>query len=165
MTSTRIAVATLAGTIALLAGCEHKPVPPPIPEPPQQVVTGSTFNLRTPLAFPAGGNELVFQNERLVPAANVSREMPACRLVPEPGAARTIAPGRITVGAVNYDQQEIGATSGMTSVTRIALSSAPGRPGYTLNCGWPPGGVGRGFISTEQIFNAIGGQFSMDLLR
>jgi len=165
MNPMRSSAAAVAAALALLAACEHKPVPPPIPGPPQQVVTGSTFHLRSPLAFPAGGNELVFQNESLVPAATVSREMPACRFVPEAGAPRTIAPGRLTVGSVNYDQREIGTTAGMTSVTRIALAPAPGRPGYTLSCGWPPGAPARGFVSTEQIFNAIGGQFSLDLLR
>jgi len=50
-------------------------------------------------------------------------------------------------------------------VTRISLAAPAGRPGYTLSCGWPAGGPARGFMNADQIFNAIGGQFSMDLLR
>jgi hypothetical protein len=149
---------------ALLAACQHTPAPP-TPGPPQQVETGSTFNLRSPLAFPAGNPELLFQNERLVTAAKLSREMHYCRLTPDSGAPTTIPPGRLTVGAVSYDVQETGAAGGMTAVTRIALADQPGRPGYTMQCGWPVGGPARGFMNADQIFNAIGGQFSMDLLR
>jgi hypothetical protein len=54
----------------------------------------------------------------------------------------------------------------MVSVTRIALSSDATRAGYIMSCGWPPGAPARGFVSTEQIYNAIGGKyFSMNLLR
>jgi hypothetical protein len=154
----------LLGAVALLAACEHSPNPP-IPEPPQQVETGSRFTLGTPLTFPAGSSELLFQNEQLVPAGKVAREMPYCKLVPESGARGTIPPGTFTVGSVNYDEREVGTTSGMTRVTRIALTADASRQGYTLSCGWPAGAPARGFLSTEQIFNAIGGQFSMNLLR
>jgi hypothetical protein len=147
-----------------LTACAQKPSPP-IPEPPQQVETGSRFVLGTPLSFPAGGAELLFQNERLVTAATLSREMPYCRLAPEPGAARTLAPGRFTVGAVTYDEQGSGGSGGMVSLTRIALSADASRPGYLLSCGWAAGAASRGFVTTQQIFDAIGGQFSMDLLR
>jgi len=154
-----------AGAAALLAGCEHRP-PPPIAAPPQQVETGSAFTLAAPLAFPPGSAELLFQNEQVVLAGRLARDQPFCKLAPEAGASRTIAPGRLTVGSVNYDEREIGTTSGMTSVTRIALSGDPSRPGYTLSCGWPPGAPPRGFVSTEQIYNAIGGKyFTMSLQR
>lgn len=154
----------LFGAVTLLAACEHSPNPP-IPEPPQQVETGSRFTLRTPLSFPADSSEVLFQNEQLVAAAKLSREMPYCKLVPESGARGTIPPGTFTVGSVNYDEREIGTTSGMTRVTRIALTADASRQGYTLSCGWPAGASARGFVSTDQIFNAIGGQFSMNLLR
>jgi hypothetical protein len=154
------------GAAAMVAACEHRPSPPPIAAPPQQVVTGSTFSLATPLSFPPGSAELLFQNEQVVPPAKLARDQPVCRLAPEAGAQRTIAPGNLTVGAVNYDEREIGTTSGMTRVTRIALTGDPSRPGYTLSCGWPPGAPARGFVSTEQIYNAIGGKyFTMNLLR
>ena len=134
--------------------------------PPQQVETGSKFVLATPLSFPAGSAELFFQNEQVVPAGKLSRDMPYCKLTPESGAAAPIAPGTFTVGAVNYDEREIGTTSGMVSVTRIALSADPSRPGYTLLCGWPAGAPMRGFVTTQQIYNAIGGKyFTMNLLR
>jgi hypothetical protein len=149
---------------ALLAACQHASKPPVLP-PPQQVETGSTFNLYSLLAFPDGSSELLFQNERVVTAASLSREMPYCQLTPDSGAPRTIAAGKLTVGAVTYDEREVGATGAMTAVTRISLATQAGRPGYTLSCGWPAGGPARGFVNAEQIFNAIGGQFSMDLLR
>ena len=153
------------GAVVLLVACQHSP-DPPIPQPPQQVETGSRFALGTPLTFPAGSSELLFQNEQLVPAGKLSREMPFCKLVPESGARGTVPPGSFTVGSVNYDEREVGTTSGMTSVTRIALTADASRQGYTLSCGWPPGAPARGFVSTEQIYNAIGGKyFTMNLLR
>lgn len=156
--------AVLCGAIALVAACQHHP-DPGIPAPPQQVQTGSRFALRTPLEFPTGDAGLLFQNEQVVAPAKLSREMPYCRLRPDNGGAGTLPAGKLTVGSVNYDEREAGTAGGMVSVTRIALATAPDRPGYTLSCGWPQGASGRGFVNTQQIFNAIGGQFSMDLLR
>lgn len=159
-----LAAAVLA-TLALLAACEHQPTAP-IAMPPQQVETGSRFTLATPLSFPPGSSELLFQNEQVVPLGKLSRDMPYCKLTSESGSTGPIAPGSFTVGAVNYDEREIGTTSGMVSVTRIALSADPNRSGYTLLCGWPQGAPMRGFVTTEQIYNAIGGKyFTMNLLR
>ena len=166
MNRRRILTGAVVGAAALLAACEHRSPPPAIPMPPQQVETGSTFTLATPLSFPPGSSELLFQNEQLVPPGKLARDMPFCKLVPEIGAPASLPAGNFTVGAVNYDEREIGTTSGMTSVTRIALSSDPRRPGYTLSCGWPEGAPARGFVTTEQIYNAIGGKyFTMNLAR
>jgi hypothetical protein len=148
-----------------LVACEHRPTATTPTPPPQQVETGSTFHLRSPLAFPAGSSELLFQNEQVVTAAQLSRDMPYCRLRPDGGAPRAIPPGHLTVGAVNYDEREIGSTSEMVNVTRVALSAGVTQSRYALSCGWPAGAPSRAFVTTEQIFNAIGGQFSMDLLR
>ena len=127
---------------------------------------GSKFFLATPLSFAPGSREILFQNEQVVPAGKLSRNMPYCKLTSDSGATTPIAPGAFTVGAVNYDEREIGTTSGMVSVTRIALSADPSQAGYTLVCGWPPGAAPGGFVSTEQIYNAIGGKyFTMNLLR
>lgn len=164
MSRSQVSSGVLCGAIALLTACAQRPAAP-VPTPPQQVDTGSRFHLRTPLTFPAGSSELLFQNEQLVPVGKLSKDMPFCKLVPESGAARTIPPGNFTVGSVNYDEQEIGTTTGLVKVTRIALSSDPKRPGYTLSCGWPQGAPAGAFVTTQQIYNAIGGQFSMDLLR
>jgi hypothetical protein len=165
MDRSRLIGGALLAALAFLAACGHSP-DPPIPEPPQQIISGSTFTLAAALAFPAGSSELVFQNEQLVPAARLARDQPYCKLVADPGAARTVPAGKLTVGSVNYDEREVGTTSGMTSVTRIALAGDPAKAGYTLNCGWPPGAPARGFLSTEQIYNAIGGKyFTMNLLR
>jgi hypothetical protein len=162
----RIQTRAVLGAAALLAACEHRLPPPPIAAPPQQVQTGSTFTLATPLSFPPESSELLFQNEQLVPAGKLARDMPYCKLAPESGAARALPPGNLTVGSVNYDERETGTTSGMTSVTRIALSADPARPGYTLSCGWAAGAPARGFVSTQQIYDAIGGKyFTMNLLR
>jgi hypothetical protein len=165
MNRKRIPGIASVGAVVLVVACQHSPNPP-IPEPPQQVETGSRFTLGTPLSFPAGSSELLFQNEQLVAAAKLSRDMPYCKLAPESGARTAIPPGTFTVGSVNYDEREVGTTSGMTSVTRIALSADASRQGYTLSCGWPPGAPARGFATTEQIYNAIGGKyFTMNLLR
>jgi hypothetical protein len=154
----------LAGTLTLLGGCQH-PAPTAPPAPPQQVETGSRFHLRTPLTFPAGNPELLFQNLQVVNAARLSKGMPFCSLKPAKGAGPVIQPGRYTVGAVSYDEKEIGTTSAMLSATRIALGAEAGQSTYALSCGWPEGAPSRGFLTTQQIYNAIGGQFSMDLLR
>ncbi|MGH8649892.1 MAG: hypothetical protein ACREUP_11400, partial [Burkholderiales bacterium] len=107
-----------------------------------------------------------FQNEQLVTAARLSRDMHYCKFVPDANAPRTVPPGSLTVRSVDYDEREIGAANAMVSVTRIVLSPAANRPGYTLSCGWPAGAPARGFMTAQQIYNAIGGQFfSMDLLR
>jgi hypothetical protein len=164
MTRKSIPWAVAWAAIALLAACQSSTAPPP-PEPPRQVETGSRFNLLAPLAFPAGRDELFFQNQRQISAAAVTRDQPLCWLVPQPGAARNLPPGPLTVGNVMYDRREIGTTGAVQSVTRIDLAPAAGRPGYTLSCGLPAGAPSGGFVSSEQIFNAIGGQFSMDLLR
>ena len=166
MNTRRNPAVAMLGALALLAACEHQQPPLPIAMPPQQVETGSRLTLATPLAFPPGSSEVLFQNEQVVPPARLSRDMPYCKLTSESGSTAPIAPGTFTVGAVNYDEREIGTTSGMMSVTRIALSTDPSHSGYTLLCGWPQGSAMRGFVSTEQIYNAIGGKyFTMNLLR
>jgi len=157
--------AALTGSVALLVACEHAPPYSAVPAPPQQVQVDSRIVLRSPLTFPPGGTELLFQNEQLVPAGKLSRDMPFCRLTPQGGAPRVLQPATFTVAGVTYGEREVGATGAMTSVTRIALTPDPKLPGYTMSCGWPEGTASRGFVNTEQIFNAIGGQFSMDLLR
>lgn len=157
--------AALAAVLALLAGCQHRPPTPLAPEPPRQVETGSTFVLNQPLAFAAGSSELLFQNQQIVVPGQVKPGAPLCRLIAAPGAARSLAPGRLAVGPVSYEEREIGATAAMSSPTRIALVPAPGQPGYTMSCGWPPGAGAGGFLTTQQIYDAIGGHFSMDLLR
>jgi hypothetical protein len=151
--------------VAILAGCQNHAGTVAIPAPPQQVETGSKFVLRTPLAFPAGAGEILFQNEQLVPAGKLDRNMPYCKLAPLTDPPRAVSPGTFTVGAVNYDEREIGTGSGMVKVTRIELAADAKQPGYALSCGWPAGASGRTFVSSDQIFNAIGGQFSMNLLR
>lgn len=154
----------LGGALTVLGGCQH-PAPTAPPAPPQQVETGSRFHLRTPLTFPAGNPELLFQNLQVVNAGKLSKDMPFCSLKPAKGAGPVIQPGRYTVGAVSYDEKEIGTTSAMLSVTRIALGAEAWPSTYALSCGWPEGAPSRGFLTTQQIYNAIGGQFSMDLLR
>jgi hypothetical protein len=154
----------LSGALALLVGCQHT-APPPTQAPPQQVESGSRFVLRTPLTFPAGNPELLFQNEQLVGAGKLSPNMPYCRLKPAKGAAGVIQPGTYTAGAVDYDEKEAGSTGAMVSVTRIALGPDAKQSTYALSCGWPEGAPSRAFVTTQQIYNAIGGHFSMNLLR
>lgn len=155
---------TLLATVTLLAACAQKPAAP-LPIPPQQVETGSRFVVRSPLVFPPGSAELIFQGGQVIGPAQLAQDVPHCRLNPEPGAPRSIPPGRLTVGSVEYDERGAGSAGRMVSVTRIALLAEANRPGYTMSCGWPAGAPARGFVSTEQIFAAIGGSFSMDLLR
>lgn len=151
----------LCGAALVAAGCQSQAPPfSSIPTPPQQVETGSRFVLRTPLQFPPGG-ELVFQNEQLVAGGKAAPNMPFCRLRPTGTGAAPMPPGTYTVGAISYDQQD-GA---MTNVTRITLGADPKKPTHALACGSPAGMASQGFLTTQQIYNAIGGQFSMDLLR
>ncbi|HSD54798.1 MAG TPA: hypothetical protein VLC47_11570 [Burkholderiales bacterium] len=157
------ALLALSGALALLVGCQHtQPTPP---APPQQVESGSHFVLRAPLTLPVGNAELLFQNQQLVGAAKLSRDMPYCRLKPAKGVTGVIQPGTYTVSAVDYDEKEIGLTSAMLNVTRIALGPDSKQSTYALSCGWPEGAPSRAFVTTQQIYNAIGGHFSMDLLR
>lgn len=154
----------LPGALALLVGCQHA-APPVAPVPPQQVESGSRFVLRTQLNFPTANSELLFQNQQLLGAGKLVPNMPYCRLTPAQGAAGVMQPGTYTVSSVQYDEKEFGATSAMASVTRIALGPNARQSTYALSCGWLTGGPSPAFVTTEQIYNAIGGQFSMDLLR
>ena len=72
------------------------------------LVAGSTFTLAAPLDFPAGSSELLFQNEQLVPVAKLARDQPYCKLGADPGAARTVPAGKLTVGSVHHDERGIG---------------------------------------------------------
>jgi len=154
----------LPGALALLVGCQHAATPV-APAPPQQVESGSRLVLRTPLNFPAANAELLFQNQQLVDAGKLAPSMPYCRIKPAPGAAGVMRPGTYTVSTVQYDEREVGATSAMVGVTRIALGPDARQWTYALSCGWLAGGPSPAFVTTQQIYNAIGGHFSMDLLR
>jgi hypothetical protein len=149
----------------VMAACQHTPPPPLPPAAPQQVETGSTFTLLTPLTFPTGRSELLFQGQRQVTADAASKNLPYCKLVPQTGAAGVLAPGSFRVSNVSYDERESGNSSAMFSLTRIVLVSSANQSSYTLTCGWPGATAGPAFLNTEQINSAIGGQFSMQLLR
>jgi len=148
----------------MVAACQSTtPTIPPLP--PQQVESGSTITLLAPLTFPTGRSELLFQGQRQVSAASLSKSLPYCKLVPLVGAPHSLTPGPMKVGQVSYDERESGDTSAMYSVTRIGLMPAPNQPGYTLSCGWPEASSSSSFLTTEQIYSAIGGQFTMQLKR
>jgi hypothetical protein len=159
--ATRVAAAFAA---VMIAACQHT-TPPAPPLPPQQVESGSTLTLLAPLTFSTGRSELLFQGQRQVSAAALSKTLPYCRLVPQVGASHSLTPGPMKVGKVSYDERESGDTSAMFSVTRIGLTSALNQPGYTLSCGWPEASSSPSFLTTEQIYSAIGGQFTMQLQR
>jgi hypothetical protein len=147
----------------IVAACQRTPMPLP-PLPPQEVESGSTMTLLVPLTF-ASGSELLFQGQRQVSPTALANTRPYCKLVPLVGASRSLKPGPMKVGKVDYEERESGQTSAMYSVTRIALTAAPNQPGYTLSCGWPETGSSAEFLTTEQIYSAIGGQFTMQLQR
>jgi len=73
----------VAAAALLAAACQHA-APPPDPAPPQQVETGSAFNLQSPLVFPAGSSELLFQNERVVSMGDLA-------IAPKKTAAKKVA--------------------------------------------------------------------------
>lgn len=160
------AAAKTAGTFAalMIAACQSTPPALP-PLPPQQIESGSTITLLAPLTFPTGRSELLFQGQKQVSAAALSKTLPYCKLVPLVGAPHSLTPGPMWVGKVIYDERESGDTSAMFSVTRIGLTPAPNQPGYTLSCGWPEASSSASFLTTEQIYSAIGGQFTMQLQR
>ena len=146
------------------AACKTAPQALP-PAPPQQVETGSTFTLLSPLTFPASPSQLLFQYGSLVSASAISPSSPHCKLVPHAGAPHSLLPGPLTVGSVSYDERESGTGNAMFSITRITLSASPTQPGYTMSCGWSAPLASPNFVSTEQIDNAIRGQFTIQLLR
>ena len=155
--------AAVLAIMGCVAACKHTAAPPP--SPPQQVETGSTFTLLAPLTFPNGRSELLFQGQRQVNADALARNLPYCKLVPQAGAPRALVPGSFRVGSVTYDERESGDSNAMLSITRITLVPGANLPGYTMSCGWPAATSGPAFLTTEQIYNALGGQFSMQLLR
>jgi len=155
-------IAVFAAAI-VVAACQHA-APTSAPSPPRQVETGSTFTLLTPLTFPPGRSELLFQGQRQVNADALVKNLPYCKLVPLSGAARALTPGSFTVGNVSYDERESGDGGAMFKLTRISLVASANQSGYTMTCGWPVAS-GQAFLTTDQIYNAIAGQFSMQLLR
>ena len=151
---------------ALLAvACQSAPPDPLVPLPPQQVETGSTFTLLAPLTFAPNMTEIVFQGQRVVAAQAIVRNRPYCRLLPQSGASRSVQAGNFIVKGVAYDERESGSAGSMLSVTRITLAPVANQPGYVLSCGWPEASAAPAFVTTEQIYDAIGGQFTMQLLR
>lgn len=152
-----------AATVALTA-CHTAPPAPP-PTPPQQVEAGSTFTLLTPLTFPSARAELYFQGQRQVTRDALGQTEPYCKLTPQTGAPLSLSPGPMKVRSVTYDERELGDTSAMFGITRIALLATPNQPGYTMSCGFPQATSTPVFVSTEQIYNAIAGRFTMQLLR
>ena len=154
----------LVFTAALLAACQHQ-APTVPPSPPQQIESGSTLTLLTPLTFSGGRSELLFQGQRQVSAEALSKNLPYCKLVSLVGAAHSLTPGPMKVGNVSYDERESGEGSAMFSITRIALGAGSQQPGYKMSCGWPMPTPSPAFLTTEQIYSAIGGPFSMQLQR
>ena len=148
-----------------LAACQHQPSPTLPPLPPQQIETGSTLNLLAPLTFPAGRSELLFQAQKQVAAEALSPTLPYCKLVSPLAGAHSVTAGPMTVTGVNYDEREAGQSSAMFSMTRISLSAGSQSSGYEMRCGWPRPSSNPAFLTTEQIYGAIGGQFSMQLRR
>ena len=155
---------TVIFTAVWLAACQHQAptIPPP---PPQQVESGSTLTLLTPVTFSSGRSELLFQGQKQVSAEALSKNSPYCKLVSLSGSAHSLTPGPMKVGNVSYDERESGEGSAMFSITRISLIAGSQQPGYKMSCGWPMPTPNPAFLTTEQIYSAIGGQFSMQLQR
>ena len=162
--SSRLAAAVAPLLAAgILTACEAPPSLPPLP--PQQVETGSTFTLLSPLTFGAAQSQLLFQEGRIVGGSALAPDRPYCKLVPQAGAPHSLLPGPLRVGNVTYDERESGTGSAMFGITRIALLASPSQPGYTMSCGWSTATSSADFVSTEQIDSAIRGHFTMQLLR
>jgi len=155
---------TVVFTAVWLAACQHQAptIPPP---PPQQVESGSTLTLLTPLTFSSGRSELLFQGQKQVSAEALSKNLPYCKLAPLSGSAHSLTPGPMTVRNVSYDERDAGEGSAMVSITRISLIAGSQQLGYKMSCGWPMPTPNPAFLTTEQIYGAIGGQFSMQLQR
>jgi hypothetical protein len=177
VTSSSVKWCGVLATAGALLGCDSPgPLKPPVapPQPllappvvtpadPLRMESGAKLTLRVPLAFPTGANTLYFQNNQLVSAAGIAPELPYCRLTPTGAATpRVLEPGTVTVGSVDYDEKEVGATGRAAMVTRIALLD-PKQSRYAMSCQWPEGGPTRGFLTAPQIQGAIGAFFSMAL--
>jgi len=159
----RRAVGALA-LAALLVACQQKKVDIDVPPVPDNIQRGDTLVLASPLTLPPNA-PLVFQRERIVPAAGVAWDVPYCALDAVGGAPRSLQPGRFPVGAVYYDERGPGGVGGSNAVTTIAMG-APGNPAarsYDLRCGWPAGSTSTGLVSIQQIFNAIGSAFTLSV--
>jgi hypothetical protein len=153
----RAPLAAVAATL-LLGACQHqKPVDAPMA--PTNIQRGDTMLLAVPLAWPQGAQEIVFQNERIVPRPAVARDVPYCALSPVGNAPRSLAPGPLTVREVVYDERGTSGPGGTNSVTRVTMARA--EAAYAMNCGWPAGSRAGSFVSIGQIFNAVGSAFSL----
>jgi len=159
-------VAALCGAFLAGGGCQQKaPGISTIASPPQQVAAGSRFDLRVPLDFPPQSREIFFQNGKIAGGVGLAAYEPYCRLRPIGAQPATMPPGTYVVSAVDYDERETWSGRAQRNVTRITLGAEARSPAYALSCGWPEGAPAQGFLTTQQIYNAIGGQFSMDIPR
>ncbi|MGE5161752.1 MAG: hypothetical protein ACM3O5_09610 [Betaproteobacteria bacterium] len=162
ITGTKFTGAFLVGT-ALLAGCQHQP--PAVTPPPQNVEAGSTITLLAPLTFPAGGAELLFQGLKQVTPETLATSMPVCKLRSPLSGPSSLTPGPMKVTSVRYDELEAGRSGGMFGITTIMLAAGANQPDYEMRCGWLLPSAGPATLNSQQIYDAIGGQFSMQLLR
>lgn len=162
ITGTTAASALLVLTTCL-AGCQHQPVA--VTPPPQQVETGSTITLVTPLTFPAGRSELLFQGLKQVTPQALAPTLPVCKLRSSLSGPSSLTPGPMKVVDVRYDELEAGQSGGMFGITTIVLAVGPGQPNYQMRCGWLVPLPVPATLTSQQIYDAIGGQFTMQLLR
>jgi hypothetical protein len=158
MTFKSMRVAAFAAA-AVLAACQHQ-APVQMPVLPDNIQTGDTLVLAAPLSW-SGGGDIIFQNERPVAAAAVMPDVPYCAVRPVANAPRALAAGPLTVRNVFYDERGSGGPGGTNSVTRVIMVPGDGKGTYAMTCGWPQGSRAGGFVSVPQIFNAVGGQFSL----
>jgi hypothetical protein len=139
---------------------------PVAPVAPADILTGSQLTLRVPLTLPANGAPLLFQSNAIVTRPELARDVPYCRFVPAgSGAPRAVKPVTFTVRQIEYDEREVGNTSGEGSVTRYMLVSNPKEPGYILSCQWPAGAPKLAFVTTDEVQATVSAFFALDAAR
>jgi hypothetical protein len=156
----RIAVASLVtALIAPFAGHAQAPAQPP----PQDIPSGSTFELQTALTVKPPDAALYFQDAQLVAKSAVDTTYVYClfEIGNPPATGRKIKPQVFTVKSVEFDEREIGNTHKVASVTIIGLDAKHPADAARMTCLWPKKDSAFGIVTADEIRGALGNYFTL----
>jgi hypothetical protein len=155
----RIAAALITGLLVPLAGHAKEPVQPP----PQDIPSGSTFKLQRSITVTPPAATLYFQDAQLVAKSAVDPSYVYCmfELDNPPATARKIKRQAFTVNNVEFDEQEIGNTRRVASVTIITLHAKHPADAARMTCLWPKKESTMGIVTADEIRGALGDYFTL----
>jgi hypothetical protein len=154
-------VVTLLATGLLAPSVVHARTP--VQPPPQDIPSGSTFQLQTTVMITPPDTTLYFQDARLVAKSAVDPGYVYCmfELDNPPAAARKVKRQVFTVKSVEFDEREIGNTHKVASVTIMSLDAKRPADAARLTCLWPKKDSAFGVVTANEIRGALGDYFTL----